>query len=215
MLNKFISGLSATEKKILSVAMVFVLLALFDRLLIGPSLARLSDIDDKIVKEESVVKQNLRYLTHRDRILKEAAVFKDYYAKDARAEEEIIGEFLKKIELMATQSQVELSKIAPAGQDYQKDYVKYLVTLDCAGKLEDITYFMYAVNNSSDLLKIEKMNLLNNTRDVGKVQASLTISRMIIGADPAVGPKNLVKASQDQSSATPAPVTAAPAAPAK
>ena len=193
MLNKFISGLSVLEKKILSVAMIFVLLALFDRLLIGPSLARLNDINEKIVKEQSVIKQNMRFLTYRDRIVKEAATFKDFYAKDVRAEEEIIGEFLKKIELMATQSQVELSKISPAGQDYQKDYIKYLVTLDCTGKLEDITYFIYAVNNSKDLLKIEKMNVLNNGKDAEKVQAALTISRMIISADPSADPKSLVK----------------------
>ncbi len=197
MFNKFISGLSVIEKKILSVAAVFVMLALFDRLLIGPSLSRLNDINEKIVKEEAVIKQNMRFLTYRDRIVKEASTFKDYYAKDVRAEEEVIGEFLKKIELMATQSQVELSKISPAGQDYQKNYIKYLVTLDCTGKLEDITYFIYAVNNSKDLLKIEKMNVLSNARDAEKVQAALTISRMIIGADPSADPKSLVKITQD------------------
>ncbi|MBF0386497.1 MAG: hypothetical protein HQL20_01415 [Candidatus Omnitrophica bacterium] len=209
MFNKFISGLSAIEKKFLSVALIFVLLALFDRLLIGPSLSRLNEINEKIVKEEGVIKSNLRFLTYQDRIVKEAAAFKDYYSRDVRAEEEIIGEFLKKIELMATQSQVELSKISPAGQDYQKDYIKYLVTLDCAGKLEDITYFIYAVNNSKDLLKIEKMNILNNAKDAGKVQAALTISRMIIGADPSVDSRSLVKAGQ--AGAAPAASSAAPA----
>lgn len=197
MINKFISGLSAAEKKVLIIAAVFVLLALFDRLLIGPSLAKLKDIDENIVKEETIIKQNMRFLTYRDRIVKEAATFKDFYSKDVRAEEEVIGEFLKKIELMATQSQVELSKISPAGQDYQKDFIKYLITLDCSGKLESITNFIYAVNNSKDLLKIEKMNILGNNRDVEKVQASLTISRMIIGADPSASPKSLVKIKEE------------------
>jgi hypothetical protein len=196
MINKFISGLSAAERKVLAIAVVFVLLALFDRLLVGPSMARLKDIDENIVKEESVIRQNMRFLTYRDRIVKEASTFKDFYAVDVRAEEEVIGEFLKKIESMATQSQVELSKISPAGQDYQKEYIKYFVTLDCAGKLADITNFIYAVNNSKDLLKIEKMNVLGNVRDVAKVQASVTISRMIIGADPSVDPKGLVKVSE-------------------
>ena len=208
MLNKFISGLSVMEKKILSVALVFALLALFDRLLIGPSLAKLNDIDEKIVKEESVIKQNLRFLTYRERIVKEASNFKDYYSKDVRAEEEVIGEFLKKIELMAGQSQVELSKISPAGQEYQKDYIKYLVTLDCTGNLADITTFIYAVNNSKDLLKIEKMNVVGNNRDGEKVQAALTISRMIIGADPSADPKSLIKVTQDAAAPAPAVVEA-------
>ncbi|MBF0594384.1 MAG: type 4a pilus biogenesis protein PilO [Candidatus Omnitrophica bacterium] len=204
MISKFISGLSPIEKKFLIITVVFVFLALFDRLLLGPNLARLNEIDENIVKEESVVKQNKHFLTYRDRIVKEAGVFKDFYAKDVRAEEEVIGEFLKKIELMATQSQVELSKISPAGQEYQKDYIKYFVTLDCSGKLEDITNFIYAVNNSKDLLKIEKMNMLGNNRDAEKVQVALTISRMIIGADPSADPKSLVKIKQDAAVPVPA-----------
>ena len=201
MINKFISGLSATEKKVLTVAMIFVLLAFFDRLLIGPSLSRLKDIDESIVKEEAGIKQNMRFLTYRDRIVKEAATFKDFYSRDVRAEEEVIGEFLKKIELMATQSKVELSKISPLGQDYKKDFIKYFVTLDCSGKFEDITNFIYAVNNSRDLLKVEKMNIVGNSRELDKVQAGLTISRMIMGVDPSADPRSLIKVRENPAAA--------------
>ena len=193
MINKFISGLSPIERRILTAASLFVLLALFDRLLIGPSLGRLRDIDDSIVKQETTIRQNMMYLAHRDRIQKEAAVYNDFYAKDVRAEEEIIAEFLKRMELMATQSQVELSKVAPAGQDYQKDYIKYLVTLDCSGKLENIANFVYSINNARELLRVEKMNINGNSKDVEKVLANLTISRLIIGVDPSMDAKALVK----------------------
>ena len=193
MINKFISGLSPKEKKILFAAALFALVALFDRLLVGPSLGRLHDIDDSIVKEEDSLQQNIRFLAHRDKIIKEAAVFKDFFSKDVKTEEEVIAGFLRKIETIASESQVETSKITPAGQDYQKDHLKYYVSLDCSGKFENITNFIYAVNNSRELLKVEKINLLGNTRDAEKVQANLTISKMIIGADPSVDPKTLVK----------------------
>ena len=193
MINKFISGLSPKEKKILFAAALFALVALFDRLLVGPSLGRLHDIDDSIVKEVDSIQQNIRFLAHRDKIIKEAAVFKDFFSKDVKTEEEVIAGFLRKIETIASESQVETSKITPAGQDYQKDHLKYYVSLDCSGKFENITNFIYAVNNSRELLKVEKINLLGNTRDAEKVQANLTISKMIIGADPSVDPKTLVK----------------------
>ena len=166
-----------------------------------PSLSRLKDIDESIVKEEAGIKQNMRFLTYRDRIVKEAATFKDFYSRDVRAEEEVIGEFLKKIELMATQSKVELSKISPLGQDYKKDFIKYFVTLDCSGKFEDITNFIYAVNNSRDLLKVEKMNIVGNSRELDKVQAGLTISRMIMGVDPSADPRSLIKVRENPAAA--------------
>ncbi len=205
MINKFISGLSAHEKKILGIAAIFLLIALFDRLLVAPSMGRLKELDDAIAKQESVIGQNLRFLSYHDRIVKEAAAFKDFYAKDVRAEEEVIADFLKQVEGLASQAQVELSKVSPSGQEGQKEYIKYFVTLDCTGKFEAITNFIYLVNNSKELLRVEKMNIAGNQRDTEKVQSSLTISKMIIGADPSKDAKSLVKvqaASKDQAAET-------------
>ena len=193
MISKFISGLTAGERKVLAIAGLFVLFALFDRLLIGPSLGRMKELDESIAKEQDVIRQNMRFLGYRERIVKEAATFKDFYTKDARSEEEITADFLKKLELMGTQSSVELSKISPAAPEYQKDYVKYFVTMDCVGKLENITAFVYAINNSKELVKVEKMTLGGNTRNAESVQASLTVSKMIVAADPSVSPQDLVR----------------------
>jgi Tfp pilus assembly protein PilO len=193
LINKFISGLSPNEKKILTVASIFVLLALFDRLLVGPSLMRMRELDDKIVKEEDSIRQNMRFMGYKDRIVKQASTFRDFYTLSVRSEEEITADFLKKLEILGTQSKVELSKISPAGADVQKQYVKYLVTLDCSGKLEDITAFLYAINNSAELIKVEKMLISGNARNAEVVQASLTVSKMIVGADPSVEAKTLVR----------------------
>ena len=196
LINKFISGLTANERKILAVAGLFVLFALFDRLLIGPSLGRMKELDESITKEEDLIRQNMRFLGYRERIVKEAAVFKDFYTKDVRSEEEITADFLKKLELMGTQASVDLSKISPAAPEYQKDYVKYFATMDCSGKLESITAFVYAINNSKELVKVEKMTLGSNARNAEVVQASLTVSKMIVGADPSVSPQDLVRAKE-------------------
>ena len=145
----------------------------------------------------------MRFLAHRDRIIKEAAVYKDFYTKNVLTEEAVIADFLKKVESLATQSQIALVKVSTDGQDYQKNFLKYFVTLDCSGKTENITNFMYAVNSSPELLKVEKMNLLANARDAEKIQATITISKMIMGADPTVEAKALVKI-KEEPAATPA-----------
>jgi Tfp pilus assembly protein PilO len=201
--SKFISGLSPKERKVLAFAAIIVLAALFDRLLVAPSMNRLHAIENNITEQQKIIEQNMRFLAHRDRIIKEAAVYKDFYAKGVQTEEAVIADFLKKIESLATQSQVALVKVSPDGQDFQKDYLKYLVTLDCSGKLENITNFMYAVNSSPELLKVEKMNLLANARDTEKIQATITISKMIMGLDPTVEAKSLVKVKEEPAVALP------------
>ncbi len=197
MFSKFISGLSPNEKKMLGIASLFVLLALFCRLLIGPSLSRMKELDENIAKEQDVIRQNMRFLGYRERIVKDASAFKDFYTQDVRTEDEIIADFLKKLELMGTKSKVDLSKISPAAQEYQKNYVKYLVTMECSGKLEDVTSFLYTINNSKELIRVEKMTLAGNTRAAGTVQASLTVSKMIVGADPSADPKTLVRVREE------------------
>lgn len=193
MISKFISGLSANERKILVVASLFVLFALFDRLLVGPSFNRMKELDESIAKEEDTIRHNLRFLDYKKRIVGEAAAFRDFYTQEVRSEDEVIADFLKKMELLASQAQVTLSKISPAGQDPQKDYVKYFVTMDCSGKLESITSLVYAINNAKALIKVEKMSLSSNARSADTVQASLTVSKMIVGADPSVEAKDLVR----------------------
>lgn len=206
MINKFISGLSDKEKKILAIAGLFLLAALFDRLLIAPSMGRLKELDESIVKERNFISQNLKFLSYRDRITKEAGAFKDFYTQDVKAEEEVIANFLKKVEGLASQAGVELSKVSPSGQQKEKEFVKYFVTLDCAGKFEAITNFIFLVNDSKELLRVEKMNIAGSARDAEKVQSNLTISKMIVGADPSLDAKALVKvqaASQDAPAETP------------
>ena len=193
MVNKFISGLSPNERKIFFIAALFVLLALFDVLLLGPSLNRLKEIDEKIAGEESVVRQNIKFLSYRDRILKEAGVYKDFYTTAAKAEEEVIAEFLKKIELLAAQSKVTLSKVSPSGQDYQKNHIKYFISIDCSGPLTDVSNFVYAINNAKELLKVEKMGFVGSSRDAEKIQATMMVSRLIIGVDPSQDVNTLVK----------------------
>ena len=72
MIQKFISNLSGKEKKILYVTIVFVFLAFFDRLFMGPVLEKLSNIDDEISLQEESIVRDLRFLNYKDRIIKES-----------------------------------------------------------------------------------------------------------------------------------------------
>ncbi len=205
MIHKFISGLSATEKKVFLLAALAVTAALFDRLLISPATGRLRQLNEAIEKEQNVVRQNQHFLAYRERIMKDASVFGDYFTQEVKAEEEVIADFLKQVELMATKANVQMSKLTPAGQEYTDDFLKYLVSLDCSASLTDLTSFIYALQSSKNLFKVEKMTVSSGkAEDV--VQATLTISRLVIGADPSVSAKTLVRIkdslSSDQSKAS-------------
>ena len=97
MINKFLSGLSSLGKKLLVVTLIVIIIALFDRLLIGPTMSRLDAIRQDTQKEEDTIKSNLRFLSYKNRILKEAKAVDPYVTQIIPTEDEIISAFLKKI----------------------------------------------------------------------------------------------------------------------
>ena len=204
MFNKFISDLKPTQRKILFSVAVCAILGLFYGLLLRPALSRSGQIDSLIMKEKQEVRKNMTFLSSRDKVLKETGAFKVYFTKDVKSEKEVIAELLKEVSLLANAAGIQISKTSPSGQDYQNDYLKYMVTIDCSGSMDNLTNFIFTINNSKELLKVEKMNLGANAKSADTVQATLTISKMIIGADPAVEAKSLVRVKEEKEEAKPA-----------
>lgn len=192
MFNQFISKLSPVQQVLLFIVVFILAIVLFERLLVAPSLSRVQQLDKTIEKQEEVIRADLAFLQNKKDVEKSIDAFKDFYVKDVKAEEQVIAEFLQQLELLGIQTNVQLSKVTPTDQEYQKEYLKYFLTVDCSGTLEKIMNFVYAINNSKDLLKVEKMSL-TASRSGDEVKTTLTISKMIIGSDPSLNAKNLVK----------------------
>ena len=51
--NKFISELSPLGKKLLAVAVLIIIVTLFDRLLVAPTMSRLNTIEEETAKEQN------------------------------------------------------------------------------------------------------------------------------------------------------------------
>lgn len=206
MINNFISGLKPGQRKVLAVLAVVLILGLFGGIFLYPAWKSSNKIDELIAKEKETVRKNALFLAKREKAVKEAAVFKDYFTKDVRSEEEVIADLLKKLLQLANNSGVQVSKLSTPVQEMQKDYLLYVVSADCTGTLENLTNFIFAINNSPELIKVSKMHLGSsaNAKNAGTIQASLTISKMIIGADPSVEAKKLVRVQEKKEAAKPA-----------
>lgn len=210
MIGKFVSGLSDTGKKILVVALIFVVVALFDRLLIGPTMSRMEMIDQDIAREESSIKQDLHFLGYKDKILKESKVFEPFITTEIPAEEEIIAGFLKQLEVLAGKANVTLIKVTPSTGVQEKDYWKYTADLECSGKLSDVASFMDTVNKSNDLMKVSKFNFTPK-KDSDDLKAVMTVEKVVVGkrsTPPAAQTKAPAAASAASAQASDAPAPA-------
>ncbi len=180
MIQNFVSKLSEKEKKIFYVAIIFVLVALLDRLFIGPAMDKLKSLEGEIESQESLIKRDLRFLSYKNRILRENQGFKKYYAQRPLSEEEIIASFLKKIEILASESKVNLIRVSPSESKQRKGFVEYFATLECDGPLENVAKFCYTIDISEDLLRIVKFSMAPKRAGSQEVAATMSVSKVII-----------------------------------
>lgn len=184
MIQQFISKLSQKEKKILVLAVVIFLLAILDRIFFGPALANLKSLEDEIRYKESSLKRDLRFLSYRDQILKEKDTLKRFYTKKQLTPGEIKEAFLNKIESLANQADLSSIRVSPTEGESKKGYTEYSASFECVGKLKDVLRFVHEVDSSNDLMKVVQFNIGGKKSSAEEVNASMTISTIIVALDP-------------------------------
>ncbi len=180
MITKFISSLSSTGKKLFAIAFVIVAIALFDRLLISPTLSRMSAIDRDIEKETNSIKQDLRFLNYKQKINSESKAYEPYLSTKVLSEEEIISAFLKNIEVLAKKGNVTVAKVTPSTGNKEKEYVKYTADLECSGSLSDVVTFIHLIDTSEELMKVVKFSFSSKKADSDEIKAVMTIHKVVI-----------------------------------
>lgn len=180
MIQNFISKLSPQERKIFYIAACFIILALVDRIFFGPLTSKLKSLDEDIEQEKNVIKRDLRFLMYKDKILKENEELSIYYSKAPKTEEEIIADFLKAVEILATEAKINLIKVSPSETKPKKGYVEYYADLECDGPLENVAKFIHSIDSSKDLLKIVKMDLAPKKASANEISAVMSVVKFVI-----------------------------------
>lgn len=181
--HKFLSKLSEKERRIFNITLIFVVLAISDRLFLGPALDKLRNMETEIAQQENSITRDLRFLSYKERILNESRNLSGYFAAEVKDDDVLNAEFLRTVERLASQSNVNLVKSNPSQSKKQKDYVEYYASLDCTGKLEDVITFMHSINSSKDLLKIVKFTMTPKAGTSSDVNASMMIVKLIINSN--------------------------------
>ncbi|HBG62525.1 MAG: hypothetical protein A2Y03_08255 [Omnitrophica WOR_2 bacterium GWF2_38_59] len=182
MIQKFISNLSENEKKVFYVTVLFVLLACFDRLFLGPVLSKLYTIDNEISIQEQSVIRDIRFLAYKDKIVRELKVYENYINKDQKDADIVNADFLSVVERLATKTKVNLVKSNPSEVKHEKDFDKYYANLDCVGTLEDVLTFMHEINSTEELLKVVKFNMSPKRGVENTVNVSMSVVKVSIGS---------------------------------
>jgi Tfp pilus assembly protein PilO len=136
---------------------------------------RLATLNQEVRAKEVELMKGLRIDEQRDRILKE---YKSYegYLRIKGSDEEIISEFLREIERLGRESTVSLLDIKPQSTNKRGVYKEYIIEVRLEAPMKSIIDFLYRLNNSVLLLKVEKLvlSLKEESSDILKVNMSIS-----------------------------------------
>lgn len=175
--------LSKSERTIFFVAAGLVSIALLDAIVLGPIHSRMSMMDAEIDAKTETIKRNLRITSFRDSIVGEYTGYKSYLDSADKVREEIIGDLLKKIEVIAGQHKISILNIQPGDIVENPVFQEYKTTLQCEGTFADTLAFMRDLENSEFLFKITKYSMLPKSKGGEVLTSSMDINRIFITAE--------------------------------
>jgi len=178
-MNEFFSKLSSKERIGLFIAAAFLFLAFFDRLIISPISARIREIDKNISISEKQLQEYLRYLRQKGVVTEEYQKI-EKYAKKVGSDEEEETKVLGEIEELARQCKISIINIKPQPPRQIGFYRKYVVDIESEAEMEPFTDFLYQLNNSSQLLRAEKVTFNLKDKDSLIVKGSISVTKVVI-----------------------------------
>ena len=175
----FLSNLSKKDRYIFYFTVTIVSLAVLDRIVINPVFSKIDSLNKQIVEMEANIKKNARILSQKDRILQESAKYKSFMAIPGTDEEENTS-LLREIGEIAGQSEVYLEDMRPSDIRDMGTYKKFTVTLSCEGQMEQIANFILNVENSTNLLTVERYQISPKAKGSSIAKCSAVVSRTVI-----------------------------------
>jgi len=174
----FLSRLSHREKLIFYVAAAAVSLTLGDRLLFAPVAQKLETQEAEIESKEAGIKRMSFILSQKDRIVAESAKYIKFLTK-AKITEEEATTILKEIETIANDNSMYIVDLKPIGFRDAGEMRKYAVTITCEGQMENVFSFIYNIESSPQLLRVERCEMIPKSKESSIASLTLMISKII------------------------------------
>jgi len=176
---KIMGRLSKREKLVLYSTVLFVSIALSDRLIIGPIFYKVKSLNEEIRKRETDIKNSLRVLSHKDQIITEKTKYASFLT-GFKSEDEETTSILKEIESLADKASVYLIDLKPGGLKEDGSTKKFTVNLNCEGQVEQLVDFMYNIEKSDALLKIDEYQITPKAKDSSVARCKISVSTIVV-----------------------------------
>ena len=169
------------REKILGIATVcLVAAALAYNFIIEPLGKRWNDSQKEIQEKEALLRRHSRILRSKDTIKKLHSIYTAYIQEEKMSSEEESAQALSSIEKLARSSNTRITNIKPLATKSLENHNKYTFRVSIESRVNELTKFIYDMQSSEQLLKVERMVLRAKERQPDTIKAILTISKISV-----------------------------------
>ncbi len=174
--------LKRRDQIIASVIGIAVFIFLLERFVFSTLRLKIKELSQQIKAEEADLKSGIEIENDKDKIRSEYRSYQSYLkVAENASEQEVIAKFLKEIERMAQESGISIVNLSPQSQaESAAGYKKYNAELRAEGSPDKIYDFLYKIQNSALLIKLDKLNIAPKDPQAELLKLETTISLAVI-----------------------------------
>lgn len=174
-----LANLSKREKSLFYITVAIILLSLVYNFTIKPLGEKWDRLNSQALSKEIELKRNLRYLKQKDKVEDIYLKYAEYVKKKGSDEEEM-SSFLNEVEKEASATGIHIADIRPKPIKDSAFYKKCMLELTCEATMEKHIEFIYNLQKSSQLIRVEKLKLTSQGKDIPLLKAQMLITRILV-----------------------------------
>ena len=174
-----LTNLSGREKLFFCLTATVVFLGLVYNFVFKPLGANWSRLNRQILAKEIELKRNIRYL-QQEAQTKDA--YRQYarYVKEKGLDEKEAASLLSAVEEKARSLGIRVNNIRPKSAEETAIYKKYIIEINCQATMNKYIEYIYKLQGSAQLIKVEKLRLLSQGKNNPLLKAQLIVTKMVI-----------------------------------
>jgi len=175
-----LKNLSKRERLLGSATATLAIAALAYVFVIEPLMSRWSMLEGQIKDKEVLLVKNSKIMRDKRGIQQAYSEFRKYLKQEKTSIEEENALALSSIEKIAKKTSTQITNIKPLTDKRYEDYVKFTLRVTIESDISSLTRFIYELQSSEELLKIEKMVLRAKERSRSTLKAVLHVTKISI-----------------------------------
>ncbi len=176
---KLWTNLKSRERAFAYATGTVAILCLFFHMAIVPTVDRLEQIQRDITLQTKQLAAHRRSLSQRDRVFQ---IYQHYahLTRAAASDEEEASRLLKEVESLARVAGVTVVNLKSRPVEASGMVKWYRVDMEAESPLESLTRFIYQVEQSPLLLRVERFDVKQDEKLQGPLKCTLQISKVVI-----------------------------------